>query len=152
MFKSYYFMLFLSISAHLDMFECCTWLFTSTEMLICKWDSYWSPACCTTQWVWKAQAHQPLYQLLMLRSQIKLTSYDFSDLHITGEFNNRPGTGRFLRIFFCAVTYRKGAGRRLYMKSSADARCPVDFTRIFTCNDEYMYIKIRHHNSKETVC
>ena len=36
----------------------------------------------------------------MLRSQIKLTSYDFSDVHITGEFDNRPGTGRFLRIFF----------------------------------------------------
>jgi len=29
---------------------------------------------------------------LMLWSQIKLTSYDFSDVHITGEFNNRPGT------------------------------------------------------------
>jgi len=56
---------------------------------------------------------------LMLRSQIKLTSYDFSDLHITGEFDNRPGTGRFLRIFFCVVTYRTGAGRRLYMKTSA---------------------------------
>jgi len=58
----------------------------------------------------------------MLRSQIKLTSYDFSDLHITGEFDNRQGTGRFLRIFFCVVTYRTGAGRRLYMKTSADAR------------------------------
>jgi len=33
----------------------------------------------------------------MLWSQIKLTSYDFSDLHITGEFDNRPGTGRFLK-------------------------------------------------------
>jgi len=31
----------------------------------------------------------------MLRSQIKLTSYDFSDFHITGEFDNRPGTGRY---------------------------------------------------------
>jgi len=30
----------------------------------------------------------------MLRSQIKLTSYEFSDLHITGKFDNRPGTGR----------------------------------------------------------
>jgi len=58
---------------------------------------------------------------VMLRSQIKLTSYDFSDLHITGEVDNRPGTGHFLRIFFCVVTYRKGAGRRLYMKTSADA-------------------------------
>ena len=58
----------------------------------------------------------------MLRSQIKLTSYDFKDLHITGEFDNRPGTGRFLRIFFCVVTYRTGAGRRLYMKTSADTR------------------------------
>ena len=59
---------------------------------------------------------------LMLRSQIKLTSYDFSDLHITGEFDNRPGTGRFLRIFSCVVTYRTFAGRRLYIKTSADAR------------------------------
>ena len=50
---------------------------------------------------------------LMLWSQIKLTSYDFTDLHITGEFNNRPGTGRFLRIFSCVVTYRTGAGWRL---------------------------------------
>jgi len=40
---------------------------------------------------------------------------DFSDLQITGEFDNRPCTGRLLRIFFCVVTYRTGAGRRLYM-------------------------------------
>ena len=53
-----------------------------------------------------------LSQLLMLRSQIKLTSYDLSDLHITGEFDNRPGTERFLRIFFCVVTYRTVPGRR----------------------------------------
>ena len=58
----------------------------------------------------------------MLRSQIKLTSYDFSDLHITGKFDNRPGNGLFLRILSCVVTYRTGAGRRLYMKTSADAR------------------------------
>ena len=58
----------------------------------------------------------------MLWSQIKLTSYDCSDLHITGEFYNRPGTGRFLSIFSCVVTYRTGAGRRLYVKTSADAR------------------------------
>jgi len=37
---------------------------------------------------------------LMLWSQIKLTSYDFSDLHITGEFDNRPGTGRFFRNLY----------------------------------------------------
>ena len=59
---------------------------------------------------------------VMLWSQIKLTSYDFSDLHITGEVKNRPGTGRFIRIFTCVVTYRTGAGRRLYMKTSADDR------------------------------
>jgi len=58
----------------------------------------------------------------MLWSQIKLTSYDFSDVHITGEFDNRPGTGRFLRIFSCVVTNRTGAGRRLYMMTSADVR------------------------------
>jgi len=95
----------------------------------------------------------------MLWSQIKLTTYVFSDLHITGEFDNRPGTGRFLRNFSCVVTYRTGAGRRLYMTSSADARpvtvrcpdgvvrdqpdtvqCPADFAQmkqIFTCNDVY---------------
>jgi len=28
--------------------------------------------------------------LVMLWSQIKLTLYDFSDLHITGEFDNGP--------------------------------------------------------------
>ena len=52
----------------------------------------------------------------------KLTSYDFSDLHITGEFENRQGTGRFLRMLSCLFTYRTGAGRRLYMITSADAR------------------------------
>jgi len=114
---------------------------------------------------------------LMLRSQIKLTSYDFSDLHITGEFDNRPGTGRFLRIFFCVVTYRTGAGRRLYMKTSADAwpgtvrrrtvpgrRCkrstghrtvPGRFYTNFHVQwwiYVHLYIKIRHYTSKETVC
>jgi len=63
-------------------------------------------------------------------------------VHITGEFDNRPGTGRFLRIFSCVVTYRTGAGRRLYVKTSMP-----DFTRIF--NDEYIYIKMHHHSSKK---
>jgi len=76
--------------------------------------------------------HSKISLLIMLRSQIKLTSYDFIDLHITGEFDNRPGTGRFLRIFFCVVTYPTGAGRRLFMKTSADAdvvRCPAGVVR-----------------------
>jgi len=63
---------------------------------------------------------QPM--LVMLWSQIKLTSYNFSDLHITVEFNNRPGTGQFLRFFTCVVTYRTGAARRLYMITSVGAR------------------------------
>ena len=58
----------------------------------------------------------------MLWSQKKLTTYDFSDLQITSEFDNRQGTGRFLRNVSCVVTYRMGGGRRLYMISSADAR------------------------------
>jgi len=62
------------------------------------------------------------YTYALLWSQIKLTSCDVSDLQITGEFDNRPGTGRFLRIFSCVVTYRTGAGRRLYTMASADAR------------------------------
>jgi len=97
----------------------------------------------------------------MLWSQIKLTSYDFSDLHITSEFDNRPGTERFLSIFSCVVTYRTGAGRRLYIKTSADARpgtvrcrtvpdrrCKRSAKhrtvpgRFYTCNKEYIYIKI----------
>ena len=49
----------------------------------------------------------------MLWSQIKLASYDFTDLHITGEFDNPPGTGRFLRIFSCMVTYCTGTGQHL---------------------------------------
>jgi len=43
--------------------------------------------------VYEALIHNIAYQRvwsLMLWSQIKLTSYDFSDLHITGEFDNRP--------------------------------------------------------------
>ena len=108
-------------------------------------------------------------RVLTKLSQIKLTTYDFSDLQITGEFDNRPGTGRFLRIFSCVVTYRTCGGRRLYMISSTDARCLdgivrhqpdnvqclADFTRkkhFFTCNDEYNNIEIRHHSSKETGC
>ena len=31
-----------------------------------------------------------VYTCFMLWSQIKLTSYDFSDVHITGEFDNCP--------------------------------------------------------------
>ena len=103
----------------------------------------------------------------MLRSQIKLTSYDFSGLHITGKFDNRPGTGPFKKIS-CVVTYRTGAGRRLYMKTSADARpgpvrrckrstghCTVPGRFYTNCHVQwwiYMYIKIRHHTFKETVC
>jgi len=108
----------------------------------------------------------------MLWSQIKLTSYDFSDLHITGKYDIQPGTGRFSRIFSYVVTYRTGAGRRLYMITSADARpdivrcpagvvrdqpdtvrCPAELTRMkqnFKCNDVYINIKICHHSSKET--
>ena len=56
----------------------------------------------------------------MLWSHIKLTSYDFSDVHITGEFDNRPGTGRFLRIFSCVVTYRTDVV--WHLKTSAGAR------------------------------
>ena len=71
----------------------------------------------------------------MLWSQITLTTYDFNDLHIIGEFDNHPGIGRFLRNFSFVVT--------------------ADFTRmkhIFTCNDVYNNIKIRHPSSKETGC
>jgi len=109
----------------------------------------------------------------MLWSQIKLTTYDISDLHITGEFYNRPDSGRFLRNSSCMVTYRTGGGRRLYMVSSAytkpgTVRCPDCVVRdqpdtkrcladclrmkhIFTCNDVYNNIKIRHLSLKKQV-
>ena len=69
---------------------------------------------------------------LMLWSQIKLTSFDYSDVHITGEFDNRPGTGRFLRIFACVVTYstgaRTGIGRfvKRYLKFSGACQTSYD--------------------------
>jgi len=69
----------------------------------------------------------------MLWSQIKLTSYDFSVVHITGEFDNRPGTGRFLRCFSCLVTYRTGAVRRMYMKTSVGARPGTGRCRTVPC-------------------
>jgi len=59
---------------------------------------------------------------LILWSQIKLISYGFSDLHITGKVDNNQGTGRYIRLFSCVVTYCTGANRRLFMKISADAR------------------------------
>ena len=48
----------------------------------------------------------------MLRSQIKLTSYDFSDLHTTGEFDNRPGTGRALLELYDLNFKQKSSGAR----------------------------------------
>ena len=110
----------------------------------------------------------------MLWSQIKLTSYDFSDLHITGEFDNRRAPDDFSEIyiewshivrapagvFICK--HRPMPGRAPYdivrcpagvVRDQPDTvRCPADFIRIFTCNDEYIYIKIRHHSSNETGC
>ena len=44
-------------------------------------------------------------------SQIKLTSYDFSDLHITGEFDNRPDTGT---KYSSSRRCRTVPGRRCY--------------------------------------
>ena len=66
--------------------------------------------------------YRPYSVMVMLWSQIKLTSYDFSDVHITGKFDNRPGTGQFLRIFSCVVTYRTSAVLCQYMKTSSGAR------------------------------
>jgi len=91
----------------------------------------------------------------MLRSQIKLTSYDFSGLHITGKFDNRPGTGPFKKINLawshierapagvCIWKHRPMPDRAPYgvVRDQPDiVRCLADFTRIFTCNDEYICI------------
>ena len=123
-----------------------------------------SSTCRAVVGYWHMNVHWLRVQL-MLWSQIKLTSYDFTYLHITGEFDNRPGTGRFLRIFSCVVTYCTGADRRLIWlhrpmpdrapcgvvkEQPETVRCLTDFTRIFRCNGEFVYIKICHHFSKET--
>ena len=59
----------------------------------------------------------------MLWSQIKSTSYDFSDLHITGKFDYLPGTGRCFRFFLLRghVWYR----RRPASVYNNIGRCPV---------------------------
>ena len=80
----------------------------------------------------------------MLWLQIKLTSYDSSDVHITGEIDNRPGTRRFLTIFFCVVTYRTGTVRRLYMKTSAGARPGTVQCRTVPCR---RYIRSAGHRT-----
>jgi len=87
-------------------------------------------------------------------------------VHITGEFDNRPGTGRFLRIFSCVVTYRTGAVRRLYMKTSADVvrcpagvvkdqpdtvRCPADFTRFLRAMMNTFILKFAITSQKKQV-
>jgi len=48
----------------------------------------------------------------MLWSQIKLTLYDFSDLQLSGKFENGPGTGRLLTCFQCVVINRTPYGAR----------------------------------------
>jgi len=109
----------------------------------------------------------------MLWSQIKPTSYDYSDLHISSEFDNRPGIGGFFKKFLLRGHISYGRRPASYMISSADARtgtvrsqdgvvrvqpdivqCPAVFTRmkhIFTCNNVYNNIKIRHHSSQKKV-
>ena len=100
----------------------------------------------------------------MLWSQIKLTSYDFSDLDTTGEFDNRPDTRRFFKNFLLrghiafgrwpASVYenicRCPAGLRtmsgwcpagVVRDQPENVRRSADFTRIFTCNNIYIYIK-----------
>jgi len=58
----------------------------------------------------------------MVWSRTTLTPYDFSDLQITGEFDNRPDIERFLRIFSCVVKYRPASVYdnvgRLYMNAT----------------------------------
>jgi len=100
---------------------------------------------------------------LMLWSQINLTLYDFTDLYITGEFDNRPGNGPDEKIFLLrGLRYcNMGASRRLYIKTSVNAqpgtlwcfmRSAGHRTRIFICNGEFSYIKNCYHSSKETGC
>jgi len=68
--------------------------------------------------------HKYLYLFfkVMLWSQIKLKSYDFTDLHITGEFDNRPGTRRFFKNFLMRGHISYGRRPASYMITLADAR------------------------------
>jgi len=66
----------------------------------------------------------------MLWSQIKLTWYDFTDLHITGEFDNRPGIGRFLKNFLLRGYISYGRRPASYMITSAmPGRAPYGVVR-----------------------
>jgi len=99
----------------------------------------------------------------MLWSQLKLTSYDFSDLHVTGEFDNRPSTGRYLRIFLLLdhIAYGRRPGSvyinigrcpsGVVRNQSGTEQSPYDCTQMKrTCNDVYTYIKCRQYFSNET--
>jgi len=78
-------------------------------------------------------------------SQITLPPYDFSDLQVTGEFENRSVTGRFSLSFPCVVTNRPDAGRRLYI-TIADARVyKYNHTNIFIS----MHIKLHTFHKED---
>jgi len=94
------------------------------------------------------------YLRVMLWSHVKLMPYSFSDLQITGKFDNRPGTGSFLRFFSCVVTYRSLPGRhwkRLTGHRTVPGRFYVTWMKHFHMQ-WYINIKTCHHSSKETGC
>jgi len=110
-----------------------------------RWNLVSNPSCRghnktikTTQYFGPSTQNCVLVCLIYSWPQIKMTLYDFSDLQLTGEFKNRPGTGLFL-TFFLALSHI--------------VRVPADFTRIkqiFAFNDVYINININHTSSKET--
>jgi len=90
----------------------------------------------------------------MLWSQIKLSPYYFNDLQISGESDNRPGTGRFSSFFLALLQIVRA---RLYMVTLA-VRRPAGVFRVrhftqmkqfYTCNDVYVEIIIRHYASQK---
>ena len=72
----------------------------------------------------------------MQMSTIKLPACDFSDLQITDELENRPGTRQFLTLP-CVVTNRSGTSRRLYILTPAgifrDKPGTVRMKQVFKC-------------------
>jgi len=77
------------------------------------------------------------HKTLLLWSQIKPTPHEFSDLQITGEFDNYPGTGRYA----CSHIVRAPAGVSILV-TSADVLFP-HFNNVLVFLKDAMAVSFR---------
>jgi len=93
--------------------------------------------------------------MFMLWSQIKIPPNNFSYLQITSEFENCQTPDIFSAFFPCVVTFRTGAGRRLYNYDNIGRwhfRLTTQMKQISMCNDDYINMIFCHHASKGRGC